>query len=50
MKRGGDITHCAAEHRLRKRYRELSKEEVAQTLSDPAMVEEELAVMLGAFG
>jgi RNA polymerase sigma-70 factor (ECF subfamily) len=39
-----------AVHRLRKRYRELLKEEVAQTLSDPAMVEEELAVLLGAFG
>ncbi|MBC8126657.1 MAG: sigma-70 family RNA polymerase sigma factor [Gloeobacteraceae cyanobacterium ES-bin-144] len=38
-----------AVHRLRKRYRELLKDEVAQTLSDPAMVEEELAVLLGAF-
>jgi RNA polymerase sigma-70 factor (ECF subfamily) len=39
-----------AAHRLRKRYRELLKAEVAQTLSDPAMVEDELAVLLGAFG
>ena len=39
-----------AVHRLRKRYRELLRNEVAQTLSDPAMVEEELAVLLGAFG
>ena len=38
-----------AVHRLRKRYRELLKEEVAQTLSDPSMVDEELAVLLGAF-
>jgi RNA polymerase sigma-70 factor (ECF subfamily) len=38
-----------AVHRLRKRYRELLRDEVAQTLSDPAMVEEELAVLLGAF-
>ena len=38
-----------AAHRLRKRYRELLKEEIAHTLSDPAMVEEELAVLLGAF-
>lgn len=38
-----------AVHRLRKRYRELLKEEIAHTLSDPAMVEEELAVLLGAF-
>lgn len=39
-----------AVHRLRKRYRELLKEEIAHTLSDPAMVEEELAVLLRAFG
>ncbi len=39
-----------AAHRLRKRYRELLKEEIAHTLSDPAMVEEELAALLGAFG
>ena len=39
-----------AVHRLHKRYRELLKEEVAQTLSDPSMVDEELAVLLGAFG
>ena len=39
-----------AVHRLRKLYRELLRNEVAQTLSDPAMVEEELGVLLGAFG
>lgn len=39
-----------AVHRLRKRYRELLRREVAETLSDPAMVEDELAVLLGAFG
>jgi DNA-directed RNA polymerase specialized sigma24 family protein len=38
-----------AVHRLRKRYRELLRGEVADTLSDPAMVDEELAVLLGAF-
>ena len=38
-----------AVHRLRKRYRELLRNEVADTLSDPAMVEGELAVLLGAF-
>jgi len=38
-----------AVHRLRKRYRELLRSEVADTLSDPAMVDEELAVLLGAF-
>ncbi|MEI6175645.1 MAG: sigma-70 family RNA polymerase sigma factor [Verrucomicrobiota bacterium] len=39
-----------AVHRLRKRYRELLRIEVSQTLADPAMVDEELAVLLGAFG
>ena len=39
-----------AVHRLRKRYRELLKHEVADTLADPAMVDEELGVLLGAFG
>jgi len=39
-----------AVHRLRKRYRELLREEIAHSLSDPAIVEEELAVLLGAFG
>ncbi len=38
-----------AVHRLRKRYRELLRLEVAQTLSDPAMVDEELGVLLGSF-
>ncbi len=38
-----------AVHRLRKRYRDLLKHEVARTLADPAMVDEELAVLLGAF-
>jgi RNA polymerase sigma-70 factor (ECF subfamily) len=39
-----------AVHRLRKRYREVLRREVADTLADPAMVDEELAVLLGAFG
>jgi DNA-directed RNA polymerase specialized sigma24 family protein len=38
-----------AVHRLRKRYRELLRHEVAQTLADPAMVDEELRVLMGAF-
>ena len=38
-----------AVHRLRKRYREFLRNEVADTLSDSAMVDEELAVLLGAF-
>jgi DNA-directed RNA polymerase specialized sigma24 family protein len=36
-------------HRLRKRYRELLRREVAHTLSDPTMIEEELGVLLSAF-
>jgi RNA polymerase sigma-70 factor (ECF subfamily) len=39
-----------AVHRLRKRYRELLRRKVADTLADPAMVDEELALLLGAFG
>jgi DNA-directed RNA polymerase specialized sigma24 family protein len=60
----GDIAHAerarkigmeesalrVAVHRLRKRYRELLRREVGDTLADPAMVEEELAVLSGAFG
>jgi RNA polymerase sigma factor (sigma-70 family) len=38
-----------AVHRLRKRYRELLRREVADTLVDPAMVEEELAALMSAF-
>jgi DNA-directed RNA polymerase specialized sigma24 family protein len=36
-------------HRLRRRYRELVREEIAQTLSDPAQVEAELAALFAAF-
>jgi RNA polymerase sigma-70 factor (ECF subfamily) len=36
-------------HRLRRRYRELLKEEIAQTVKDAAMVAEELAALMGAF-
>jgi RNA polymerase sigma factor (sigma-70 family) len=39
-----------AVHRLRKRYRELLRKEISQTLSDPAQVEEEMRTLLGAFG
>lgn len=37
-----------AVHRLRKRYRELLRDEVAQTLTDPAQVDEELQSLLAA--
>jgi RNA polymerase sigma factor (sigma-70 family) len=38
-----------AVHRLRRRYRELLREEVAQTLSEPADIAEEMRALLGAF-
>jgi len=39
-----------AAHRLRKRYRELLRDEIAHTLADPAMVDEEMRALFGAFG
>ncbi len=36
-------------HRLRRRYREMLREEIAQTLSDPAAIEEELQALFKAF-
>ena len=38
-----------AVHRLRKRYRQLLTDEIAQTLSDPAQVEEEMRALFAAF-
>jgi RNA polymerase sigma factor (sigma-70 family) len=38
-----------AVHRLRRRYRELLRQEIAQTLSDQGMVEEELRTLFNAF-
>jgi RNA polymerase sigma-70 factor (ECF subfamily) len=38
-----------AVHRLRKRYRELLRAEIAQTVSDPAQVAEELRSLFAAF-
>ncbi len=37
-------------HRLRKRYRELLRDEISQTLADPAQVEDEMRALFGAFG
>lgn len=37
-------------HRLRKRYRQLLRDEVANTLSDAAMVDEEMRALFDAFG
>ncbi len=38
-----------AVHRLRKRYRQLLRDEIANTLSDPALVDEEMRALFGAF-
>lgn len=38
-----------AVHRLRKRYRELLRDEIAQTLTEPSQVDEELRALFGAF-
>jgi len=38
-----------AVHRLRKRYRQLLRDEIANTLDDPAMVDEEMRALFGAF-
>lgn len=39
-----------AVHRLRKRYRELLRDEIAQTLTESSQVDEELRALFGAFG
>jgi len=36
-------------HRLRKRYRQLLRDEISQTLTDPAQVDEEMRALFGAF-
>ncbi|MCX6906884.1 MAG: sigma-70 family RNA polymerase sigma factor, partial [Verrucomicrobia bacterium] len=38
-----------AVHRLRRRYRELLREEIAQTLAEPALFEEEMRALFAAF-
>jgi DNA-directed RNA polymerase specialized sigma24 family protein len=38
-----------AVHRLRRRYRELLREEIRQTLSDPAQVDEEVRALFSSF-
>lgn len=44
-----ETTVRVAVHRLRKRYRQLLRDEIANTLSDPAMAEEEIRALFGAF-
>lgn len=39
-----------AVHRLRKRYRALLRDEIAQTLADPSLVDEEMRSLFSAFG
>jgi RNA polymerase sigma-70 factor (ECF subfamily) len=38
-----------AVHRMRKRYRELLREEIAHTLSDPSQADQEIAALFSAF-
>ncbi len=45
------MTHAAvatAVHRLRERYREMVREEVAHTVADPAEIEDEMRSLLAA--
>lgn len=44
-----ESTVRVAVHRLRGRYRELLRQEIRQTLSDPAQAEEELRTLFSAF-
>jgi RNA polymerase sigma-70 factor (ECF subfamily) len=39
-----------AVHRLRRRYRELLRDEIAQTLADPREVEDEIRALFAALG
>jgi len=36
-------------HRLRRRYRELLRDEISQTLADPAQADEEIQSLFSAF-
>jgi RNA polymerase sigma-70 factor (ECF subfamily) len=45
----GENAVRVAVHRLRRRYRQLLREEISQTLSDPALVEDELQSLFSAF-
>jgi len=44
-----ETTVRVAVHRLRKRYRQLLRDEIAQTLADAADVDEEMRALFGAF-
>ncbi len=43
-----EATARVAIHRLRKRFRELVKSEIRQTMNDPAQVADELACLVAA--
>lgn len=45
----GEGATRVAVHRLRRRYRELLREEITQTLSDPAQVPDEMQALFNAF-
>jgi RNA polymerase sigma factor (sigma-70 family) len=45
-----EVAVRVAIHRLRKRYRQLLRDEISQTLTDPAQVDEEMRALFGAFG
>jgi RNA polymerase sigma factor (sigma-70 family) len=44
-----EVAVRVAVHRLRKRYRQLLRDEIANTLADSAMVDEEMRALFGAF-
>jgi RNA polymerase sigma-70 factor (ECF subfamily) len=44
-----EVALRVAIHRLRKRYRQLLRDEISQTLTDPAQVDEEMRALFGAF-
>ncbi|HEY4983865.1 MAG TPA: RNA polymerase sigma factor, partial [Verrucomicrobiae bacterium] len=44
-----ESTVRVAVHRMRKRYRQLLRNEISQTLTDPAQVDEEMRALFGAF-
>lgn len=44
-----EVTVRVTVHRLRRRYRELLREEIAQTLTDSTQVAEEMRALFGAF-
>ncbi len=45
-----EVAVRVAIHRLRKRYRVLLRDEISQTLADPAQVNDEMRALFGAFG